>query len=274
MNSDLREITSDQDPLTTYQESIRDIHTLLTTLDEGQWSLPTPCPGWSISDIAAHLIDLDAMAMGAPPINHEPDWASLPHVKNTSNQFTERGVDYRRGTPPAELLAQLQETSSALVEFLADNSPSISVPWAKDQLPRDLFLIMRTFDVWAHEQDIRATVGAPGNWGTNPARSTAQRMISSIPLLWAKKVGAPAGSALTLTLTGPDIEGSVHVITAESGKAIFTDDPHDGASTVTMSWPDFFNAFGGRVPATESIAAATFAGEYGESLIRNLPSTP
>lgn len=274
MTSDLRSISSLADSITTYQESIRDISQLLEGLDQSQWDLLTPCPGWTVADIVAHLIDLDAMAMGAPKPDHAPDWNSLPHVKGPANQFTELGVDYRRGTPPAELLQQLNDTANALVEFLNSNSPTIKVPWVKDEIPLDLFLSMRAFDTWTHEQDIRATTSSPGNLGTNPARATAQRMIAAIPLIWGKKVGAPPGSALTLTLTGPEVEGSVHILVDPDGRAGFVDSEVHGATTVTMSWPDFFNAFSGRVPASESLAAAVIDGDLAEEFISQLPSTP
>ncbi len=274
MTSDLRSISSLADPMATYQESIRDISQLLEGLDRSQWDLLTPCPGWTVADIVAHLIDLDAMAMGEPKPDHSPDWDSLPHVKSPSNQFTELGVDYRRGTPPAVLLQQLNDTAGALMEFLSSNSPTIKVPWVKDEIPLDRFLSMRTFDAWTHEQDIRATVKLPGNLGTNPARTTAQRMIAATPLIWGKKVGAPVGSALTLTLTGPEVEGSVHIVVDSDGRASFIDSQVNGATTISMSWPDFLNAFTGRVPASESLAAAVMNGDLAAEFISQLPSTP
>lgn len=274
MTGDLRSVSSQTDPMSTYLESIRDISQLLEGLDQSQWNLPTPCPGWTVADIVAHLIDLDAMALGAPKPDHEPDWASLPHVKGPSNQFTERGVDYRRGTPPQELLKQLNDTANALMEFLTNNSPNIKVPWVKDEMPIELFLSMRTFDAWTHEQDIRTAINAPGNLGTNPARTAAQRMIATIPLIWGKKVGAPIGSTLTLTVAGPEIEGSVHIEVGPDGRAGFVDAPGAGAATITMSWPDFVNAFTGRVEMTKSLAAAELSGDLAAEFVTKLPSTP
>lgn len=274
MTEDLRSIGSQVDPITTYLEAIRDLSQVLESLNESQWALPTPCPGWTVADITAHVIDLDAMAMGAPKPDHEPDWASLPHVKGSSNQFTELGVDYRRGTPPAELFEELNQTGAALADFLAHNSPTIKVPWVKEEIPMDQFLSMRTFDIWTHEQDIRTAIDAPGNLGTNPARTAAKRIITTIPLIWGKKVGAPVGSALTVTLTGPDIAGSAHILVGPDGRAGFVDAPVPNATTVTMSWPDFFNAFSGRVPASESLAAAELSGDLAGEFIKKLPSTP
>lgn len=272
--NDLRNISSDLSPLETYRESMTDIISVLQNLEPEQWDLPTPCPGWTIADIAAHLIDLDSMAMGAPMVDHEPDWNSLPHVTSTSHQFTERGVDYRRGTPPAELLSQLIANTQALSDFLANNSVAIKVPWAKEELSTELFLTMRAFDVWVHELDIRTAISQPGNFGSNAARSSAQRMFASLPLIWGKRVGAPIGSSLQLSVTGPDISGVINIVVGPDGKAIIVDSIDSPENSVTLSWPDFADAYAGRVPVEITASKANIEGELAESLISSLASTP
>lgn len=279
MTNDLREIAATTSPLETYQESMADLIKVLKQLEPAQWNLSTPCPGWSIADIAAHLIDLDAMAMGAPRIDHEPDWDSLPHVTTRSHQFTERGVDYRRGTPPTELLDQLVVTTQALSDYvlsdsLSANKVGITVPWAKDELSTEVFLGMRAFDVWVHEQDIRNAIGQPGNLGSNAARSSAQRMFSSIPLIWGKKVGAPIGSSLTLKITGPDILGDLTVSVHPDGRAKLIDPVGSAENSVTMTWPEFADAYAGRVPVETTKSQATFTGDLAETFISSLASTP
>jgi uncharacterized protein (TIGR03083 family) len=32
---------------------------LLASLPDGDWTLPTPCPGWSVHDLAAHLLGVE-----------------------------------------------------------------------------------------------------------------------------------------------------------------------------------------------------------------------
>ena len=71
---------------------------------------PTPCPGWSVGDVVAHLIDIEQLMAGSPRPDHEPDWASLPHVQADFGRFTEVGVDCRRAHAREDVLAELQET--------------------------------------------------------------------------------------------------------------------------------------------------------------------
>lgn len=273
-DKDLRSISSYLSPLDTYRESMMDIISVLQNLEPEQWTLATPCPGWSVADIAAHLIDLDSMAMGAPKVDHEPDWSSLPHVTSPSHQFTERGVDYRRGTPPAELLDQLIANSRDLTDYVANNSVAIKVPWAKEELSTELFLIMRAFDVWVHELDIHKAISQPGNFGSNAARSSAQRMFASLPLIWGKRVGAPIGSSLQLSITGTDISGVVNIVVGPDGKAVVVDSITSPDNTVTLSWPDFADAYAGRVPVEITMSTANMEGELAESFISSLASTP
>ena len=40
--------------------------TLLQRLDEPEWDLPTPCEGWSVRDVAAHLGHVEGIAHGYP----------------------------------------------------------------------------------------------------------------------------------------------------------------------------------------------------------------
>jgi uncharacterized protein (TIGR03083 family) len=274
MSTDLRDVASLISPVATYQESIADTIAVLQNLTTEQWTLDTPCPGWSIADIAAHLIDLDSMAIGAPKPDHSPDWDTLPHVSSPFQQFTEVGVDQRRGTSPEELLRQLTEASNQLIEFLEHSTAMIKVPWAKSELPLDQFLSMRSFDVWVHEQDIRSAIQSPGNMNTNPARNAAQRMINSLPLIWGKKIAAPPGSELIFTLAGPGVEGTVNIAVSPEGRAEFVEQVGDSADRVTMSWPDFAHAFAGRVPVAESIARAQIDGELAKAFVAQLASTP
>lgn len=284
MLTDLREIQSHVDPIKTYLEAAMDLHELLAGLTPEQWALPTPCPGWSVADIVAHLIDLDDMAVGnARPeqLAHTVDWDALPHVQNAGQRFTEQGVDFRRGTDPQVLSAQFFKAVNALVDFLTIGgdsvAPDISVPWVKNALPVEQFLSMRTFDMWTHEQDIRTAINTPGNLGTNPARATLARMVSSLPFIWGKKVAPPQGESLTLTLT-QELPGSTSVVINADGKAEFTGTvasvDQTSRNVVVMTWPDFAHAFAGRVSPDVTRENAKLTGTYAHAFLEALNSTP
>ena len=274
MTTELQNIKSDKDSITTYKEAMADIIELLSEISPSQWQSPTPCPGWTVADIAAHLIDLDTMVISGALVDHEPQWESLTHVTNAGSKFTERGVDFRRGTAPDALLDQLSATAQKLVDHLQTKEIGIQVPWVKGELSVDQFLSMRTFDIWVHEQDIRAALNIPGNLGSNPARASLQRMISALPFIWGKKVGAPSGSVITLNLSGPEIEGAVSVVVNDDGRAELVHSHPDAENTVFMSWPSFSDSFCGRLGVDEMLACAGLNGPLAEAFVTQLPSTP
>lgn len=268
------ETKSSLDPMKTYIEAILDFYATLNSLTAEQWSLPTPCPGWSVADIVAHTIDLDSLAVGNPPPAHEPNWNELPHAKDPFQQFTERGVDYRRGTPPAALLQQMLTCANNLTDFLATDSPALTVPWVDGEISQKQFLGMRTFDIWTHDLDVRIAVGLPGEFTSNPAKNAAGRMLKALPFIWGKKIGAPQGESLQIDFTGADFGGTVIVATDADGKAAFTPEATGEVTHIEMSWSDFVNGFCGRVNPEVTLSRIVGSGPRVQDFANSLPSTP
>ncbi len=272
--SNLLETKSSLDPMKTYLEAVLDFYATLNSLTAEQWSLPTPCPGWSVADIVAHTIDLDSMAAGEPAPAHEPDWDQLPHVKGPANRFTELGVDYRRGTPPAALQEQMLTAANNLADFLNTESPTLTVPWVKGEISREKFLGMRAFDIWTHDQDVRIAVGLPTGLTSNPAKNATKRMLEALPFIWGKKIAAPSSESLTLILTGPDFDGTLYVATDAAGKAAFIAEPAGEVTQIEIAWSDFVNGFCGRVDTEVTTARITGSGPRVQEFINALASTP
>ena len=157
--------------------------------------------------------------MQDPP--HEPDWASLPHVRDGFGRITEVPVDLRRSRTREEVLAEFDQTVAerevALRELRASNPGLVMNPLGR-MMPFDEVIAMRVFDTWVHEQDIRVAVGDPGHLGTAPAHMAADRMRKALGFVWAKKVDAPVGATLQVSVTGPGVEFSDTVIRTEDGK--------------------------------------------------------
>lgn len=272
--ANLLDTKSSLDPMKTYLEAVLDFYATLNSLTAEQWALPTPCPGWSVADIVAHTIDLDSMAVGELAPNHEPRWDELSHVRTPSHQFTERGVDYRRGTPPAALLEQMLTAANNLAGFLSTGPPTLTVPWIKGEISREEFLGMRTFDIWTHDHDVRIAVGLATDFTSNPGKNAAGRMLKSLPFIWGKKVGAPNDESLKIDFTGPDFGGSVCVATDADGKAAFIAEPIGAVTNIEISWSDFVNGFCGRVDSDETTSRVTGSGPRLHEFIKAIASTP
>lgn len=271
---DLLETKSSLDPMKTYIEAVLDFYATVNSLGTHQWSLPTPCPGWTVADIVAHTIDLDSMAAGNPPAAHEPNWNELPHAQAPFQQFTERGVDYRRGTPPAALLHQMLTAANDLTDSLATGSPMLTVPWVEGEVSKEQFLGMRTFDIWTHDLDVRIAAGLPTNFTSNPGKNAARRMLKSLPFIWGKKIAATNGESLKIDFTGPDFAGTVCVAIDSDGKGAFTPDATGEVTHIEISWSDFVNGFCGRVKPEVTKARINGSGPRVQEFVVALPSTP
>src|SRR5205814_1640971 len=95
----------------------KSIGDLCTGLTDSDWSRPTGCPGWTVQDQVAHLIDYESFALGRPRPEHAV--AELRHIKNDMGKINEIGVDVRRARSGAEVLAEFEDVMAERLERLS-----------------------------------------------------------------------------------------------------------------------------------------------------------
>lgn len=261
-----------------WQEALDDLVAVCTPLDDAQWAAMTPCPGWRAGDIPAHAIDIESLLAGLPRPDHTVDTSVLPHVRNDVGTFTEIGIDYRRGWPKEKVLGELREVIGvrrAQLDAIPEGA-EVRGPFG-NLTSMDRLLRMRTFDVWAHEQDVRAAAGTPGGWTTPPAQISLQQMLRGLPIIWSRTVGAPEGSTLRVQVTG-DLTADVTVTVDGEGKGSVTESTDAPTVGLQVAWPDFMRLCCGRVPADDADlrAGITLSGDadLGEALLPALSMTP
>ena len=264
----------DVDPILEWSNAARNFSELLTSI--GDWSLDSPCPGWTIADLVSHGIDLESMLAADPRPDHVPDWSLLPHVTSDFGRFTEIGVDFRRGRSRGELLDELADTHERAWERVQVLGVDATIPWLRGDTPVVTILGMRTFDIWVHEQDARVAVGLWGNL-TGPGSANALRYLTGgLPKIWGKHVGAPAGSVLQVTVTAPGLTGSYRIRMADDGSRAAFIDEGDADVEVTMPWLTFVMLGAGRSVSHELRTTVTIRGDQslGRSLVEALAVTP
>jgi len=248
-----------------YAAELESFAELADGLTADEWSLPSPCPGWTVADVVAHVIALELELHGEPLPEHEPDWENLPHVETPVDRYIELPIDFRRRLTPDELLAELHETVEWRREDLADVAGGPEDPvrgpggW---QLRRDALLRNRIFDVWVHTLDIQLAIGS--EWTLDPAGAavTARLLLEGMPKVWGKHVGAPIGSSVTLEITDGPLPASVTIMIDPDGRARFARSPDVPAATsrVTLDWPTFVLRASGRQAAGD-VGTGRFAGD-------------
>ncbi|HUX03295.1 MAG TPA: TIGR03084 family metal-binding protein [Acidimicrobiales bacterium] len=176
---------------------------VLASLDDAQWHLATPSPGWDVADQIGHLAYFDRAAATAIT---DPD-RFTGELEGFLEAVLAVGMDdytltAMRALAPRELLATWREHRAALDAAAATLRPGVRVPWYGPSMSATSFLTARLMEVWAHGCDILETLGV--------ARTPTDRLVHIAQLgfltrAWSYRVrGEPVPEAsIRLELTSP-----------------------------------------------------------------------
>lgn len=141
---------------------------LLRGLSPDDWNRATICAGWSVKDIASHLLDTSLRTIATYRDEYSPP--DIPAIQsyrdlvNYLNQLNNNWVRATRRLSPAILVDWLDRSgraADALITALPPDEPAIfSVAWAGQETSPNWFHIAREYtERWHHQQQIRLAVG-------------------------------------------------------------------------------------------------------------------
>jgi uncharacterized protein (TIGR03083 family) len=230
----------------------RSIDALCSTFLEADWKQPTGCPGWTVQDALAHLVDYESRAVGRPAPEHTP--SDVSHTKNDRGRSNEVGVDYRRARRGAEVLEEFREVTAARVAQMHR--------WTDEDLQREMMtpvgpgtvadmLTLRVMDTWTHEQDIRRAVGRPGSTDGAVADEAIAYFSRFLPYVVGKRAAAPDGATVVFEI-GPGRRVRVEVV---DGRARITEsEPPSPTVTIAMPPTTFAALVGGRADVPDDVS--------------------
>lgn len=235
------------------------LNELCSQLTEAQWKMPTQLPGWSVQDNLSHIIGTERALYGLPEFDHKA--SDLSNVKNPIGEMNEHHVDLRRSRPGAEVFAEFQELAKMRIDQLrsADDAyfdKEAMTPTGPGTVAD--FLHIRILDVWTHEQDMRRTVGIPGNGGGPAAEHTIDRLIRTIPIVVGKRAATPEGGTVVIEVTG-DVKRTIATTIVEGRGQVSNKAPADALCTITMDSDAFLQLATGR--ATHAEISYTIEGD-------------
>ncbi|MEE9285042.1 MAG: maleylpyruvate isomerase family mycothiol-dependent enzyme [Dehalococcoidia bacterium] len=191
-----------------FPELLDHLLAVLADLDETQWSAPTPCPGWSVKDIAAHLLDVDLGNLSrqrdqfSASVIREPRWNEFVRLLNEKNQ---RWVETARGISSKLLGDLLRFTGGQAGDYFAsldpfDQGPVVS--WAgPDPAPNWLNIAREYTERWHHQQQIREAVGKPRLTEPRFFAPVLATFARALPVAYAN-VEAPQGTTVKVRFVG------------------------------------------------------------------------
>jgi uncharacterized protein (TIGR03083 family) len=212
---------------------------LLASLDETQWGLPTACAGWSVKDIAAHILgdDLNVLTGGRDGFLSGSfsggDWAELVAYLNAKN---EAWVDALRRLSPRVLLELLEDSGERLTSYLGSLDPISAGPnvaWA-GQGPHPMWLhIAREYtERWLHQMQIREAVGAPGLYERRLFYPVLDTFVQALPVAYAASDAEP-GTLVVVAIEG-DAGGEWALVRSRDGWQLVTEASAASSATVRL----------------------------------------
>jgi len=123
---------------------------LVRSMDEKQWETPARCEGWTVGDVARHVVGTATDVATGQVGTHTPD----------------EEVAERQGRPPAEIADELD---AALVPLAGMAQVIDDAAWEGPSPIPDLTMrqgvLTLLYDVYVHADDIRTALGQPSDRG-------------------------------------------------------------------------------------------------------------
>lgn len=124
---------------------------LVASLDESEWAKPTRCEGWTVGDVARHVVGTMADVIAG-----KLDGLGSPEV-------TAREVAERAGRSPADLAAECAEVrkgAAGMLPLFDDEAWAAPAPGGYEGTLGDGVEAL-WYDTFLHADDIRAAIGRP-----------------------------------------------------------------------------------------------------------------
>jgi uncharacterized protein (TIGR03083 family) len=182
-------------PAEAFRRAAAAFHDTLRELRDDQWRTPA-LRGLDVRGLVGHLTgveeDMQRCLAGDPAV------AAAGHVEST-----QAAADRQAGRPPNQTRLEWRRAADRTIALTRARDPRAEVAVHGMRLPLDLLLVIRAFELWVHENDIRAAVGSPPS---APDASTLTLMTSAavrlLPLV-AARTGLDEPTNVHLVLTGP-----------------------------------------------------------------------
>lgn len=253
-----------------------DLLALLDSLDDEQWSAATDLPGWSVADVVAHITWLELWLMGDVEPSHEPDWSTLPHADSDKAKFMETPVDRRRSWSREEVMAETRETLQRRLASLRADYSDKDEPYEGPFGPGNIggLVRQRTFDTWAHEQDIRRAVGKAGGLDSDGAQASATQLMPGLGKIVGKGASAQPGESVRFIVTEPGVVFDVAIVVGDDGRARMVESVEEPTATLTMPYESFILATCGRAAEWRSTVVVEGDDDLADRVLSSMTLTP
>lgn len=244
---------------------------LLGDLSVGEWAASTICPGWSVKEVALHLLgdDIGRLSGGrdsfpnpsfAARVEDLAQWDGLLAAIDRQNATWVAAT--RRISPPLliELLRFTGELTEAYFGQFDIEAIGRAVDWAGPE-PAPIWLdVAREYtERWVHQQQIRDAVGRPGLKERRWFGPVLETFVHGLRRALRDAI-APSGTVVRLIVTG-DAGGEWIALRSEEMWWLGSDPPLAAAATVEIDQEIAWRLFTRGISKEEARWQATINGD-------------
>jgi uncharacterized protein (TIGR03084 family) len=191
--------------LTALVDQQAELAAILAAMDEADWSRPTRCVGWDVSDVVLHLAQTDELAIGSAEGRYEEVvyrlGAGLPPVASVDDSAAAL-VQRERDAPSAAIHRRWASSADALVVALGAGDLSRRVRWVMGELSARTLATTRIAETWIHTGDVADALGT-GLPDTDRLRLIARLAWRTVPYAFSS-AGQSLQGPVAFRLTSPD----------------------------------------------------------------------
>ncbi len=250
----------------------RQLIELLESLSESEWALPTVCEGWSVKDVALHLLGDDIGVLSRKRDGHSSATEKLDTWEELVaflNDWNERWVEASRRISAPLLLELLRHTGDDLHQYFASldlDEMGGPVSWAgPNPAPVWLDVAREYTERWLHQQQIRNAVRGPGAKEPELFAPVLATFVRALPQTY-RDVDAPEGTHVKLTIAGAS-GGVWSVVRETNGWGLYVDVASEPTATVSIDQERAWRLFTKGIDKRESDAKVKGDRALGEQLL-------
>lgn len=250
----------------------RQLIDLLESLSEREWALPTVCEGWSVKDVALHVLGDDMGVLSRKRDGHSSATERLDSWEELVaflNDWNERWVDAARRISAPLLIELLGRMGDDLHQYFASLDPHEMggpVSWA-GPAPAPVWLdVAREYtERWLHQQQIRNAVKRPGAKEPEMFAPVLATFVHALPQTF-RDVDSPEGTHVKLTIAG-ESGGEWSVVREAKGWGLYVDVASKPDALVSIDQERAWRLFTKGIDKMESDAKVKGDRALGERLL-------
>ncbi|MFI5677977.1 maleylpyruvate isomerase family mycothiol-dependent enzyme [Streptomyces cellulosae] len=180
---------------------------LLRGLRRSEWSR-TAVPGWTVHDLAAHILGDCHGRLGWSAERHQRAMAAGETLEAFIHRVNQEWIDLHADHSPADLIDALELAGAQVVRQFEGTdleATGLGVSWAgADPAPKWLDIAREFTEYWTHRQQIRHAIGLETDPEPNVLSTVLDTFMRALPHT-LRCTPAPAGTQLQVVIDEPAV---------------------------------------------------------------------